>query len=97
MTPFKYFNTPPEYMCSVCGRDNIRLWRPSCQEGPLYCIVCGAQKEQANIERYMKLAIESGDTIGNLLPAVPTEDGYMWGYTSVPEKAIHWWRGLPEI
>lgn len=31
----------------------------------------------------------------NLLPWVPTEEGYAWGYTSVPPEGVMWWRTLP--
>ena len=30
-----------------------------------------------------------------MVPAVPTEDGTFWGYTSVPEDRCAWWRALP--
>jgi len=35
------------------------------------------------------------DQIGWLVPAVPTEDGSFWGYTSVPPEACEWWYKLP--
>lgn len=36
------------------------------------------------------------DTIGWLVPAVPTEDGgTFWGYTSVPREGVDWWRQIP--
>jgi hypothetical protein len=31
----------------------------------------------------------------SMVPAVPTEDGEMWGYTSVPEEGCVWWKKLP--
>lgn len=36
------------------------------------------------------------DQIGWRIPAVPTEanDTY-WGYTSVPEPGVQWWKRLP--
>lgn len=37
-----------------------------------------------------------GDQIGWRIPAVPTEDGETyWGYTSVPDDGVAWWRRLP--
>ena len=36
---------------------------------------------------------QSGET--NMIPAVPDEDGYFWGYTSVPEDRCIWWKNLP--
>lgn len=36
------------------------------------------------------------DQIGWLIPAVPTEEGdTFWGYSSVPEPLVRWWRSLP--
>jgi len=36
------------------------------------------------------------DAIGWLVPAVPTEDNETyWGYTSVPDAGVAWWRALP--
>lgn len=36
------------------------------------------------------------DTIGWRVPAVPTEEGdTFWGYTSVPDAGVQWWRRLP--
>lgn len=33
---------------------------------------------------------------GSMVPAVPTEDGStFWGYTSVPDGGVKWWRSLP--
>lgn len=42
------------------------------------------------------ITLEKTDTIGWLVPAVPTEDGTgYWGYTAIPEKGVKWWRRLP--
>lgn len=36
------------------------------------------------------------DSIGWLVPAIPTEDGdTFWGYTSVPQAGCAWWHRLP--
>ena len=36
---------------------------------------------------------QSGET--NMIPAVPDEDGYFFGYTSVPKERCKWWENLP--
>ncbi len=37
-----------------------------------------------------------GDQIGWRIPAVPTEDGStFWGYSSVPDGGVAWWKRLP--
>lgn len=36
------------------------------------------------------------DQIGWRVPAIPTEDGSTyWGYSSVPQKGVNWWKRLP--
>ncbi len=39
---------------------------------------------------------DGGDQIGWRIPAVPTTDGRTyWGYSSVPEDGVRWWKSLP--
>ena len=39
-----------------------------------------------------------GDQIGNMIPAVPDEEGETyWGYTSVPTAGVDWWQRLPTL
>ena len=93
---------PENYICGVCGASNCKLWRPyQTFIIELYCAECAAEDQNKCIsdldsdgrrtESHQKI-----DSIGWLVPAVPTEegDGY-WGYTSVPEKGCQWWRKLP--
>lgn len=41
-------------------------------------------------------AVSWTDQIGWRVPAVPTEEGNTyWGYTSVPQAGVDWWRRLP--
>lgn len=43
-----------------------------------------------------EMTIGRTDQIGWRVPAVPTEDGStFWGYTSVPDAGVRWWRDLP--
>ena len=35
----------------------------------------------------------SGET--DMIPAIPDEEGYFWGYTSRPEEKCKWWENLP--
>lgn len=38
------------------------------------------------------------DQLGGLMPAVPTEDGStFWGYTSVPDAGVRWWKSLDSL
>jgi hypothetical protein len=66
----------------------------------LLCVDCAAKNQEMEI-----LAREDGkheedglwvDAIGWLVPAVPNEtEETFWGYTSVPEDRVVWWRNLP--
>jgi hypothetical protein len=39
-----------------------------------------------------------GDSFGWLVPAIPDEAGLgFWGYTSVPNDGIAWWKALPSL
>ncbi len=41
-------------------------------------------------------AVQWTDQIGWRIPAIPTEEGdTYWGYTSVPQAGVVWWRRLP--
>lgn len=88
------------YRCAECHRMNCQLWRQYqtfLDRIKLLCTTC-AKKDQKQ-ER-------EGDSIGWLVPAVPTilplwpggkmhPDSSFWGYTSVPEDGVNWWRALP--
>lgn len=40
--------------------------------------------------------LQESDSIGNFVPAVPTEENdTFWGYTSVPQAGCQWWNQLP--
>lgn len=83
---------PAGYRCSKCGAHGCKLWRQYqtfADYIKLLCRECG--------ERDQGEAMEGpGDSIGWLVPAVPTEanDSY-WGYTSVPQPGVEWWKRLP--
>jgi hypothetical protein len=41
---------------------------------------------------------ERSDQIGWYVPAIPDMEGVgYWGYTSVPQAGIDWWRKLPTL
>ena len=104
ISPFKYTTTVPfGYMCSMCGKTGVRLWREYntyFELQSLYCKKCAKrnQRRTLNAAWYKKLCVDmKTDKIGNLVPAVPTEDGKtFWGYTSVPEDGCVWWNSLPK-
>ena len=45
------------YVCSICGKKNVKLWRPYMDEYPLVCAEC-AEKRQVPIE-YDELSWET--------------------------------------
>lgn len=97
---------PPTYKCGTCNATNCKLWRDyqtSLQHQELYCATCAgkAQKKEVSdmdAEGRRTSRGHKTDTIGWLVPAVPSEENdNFWGYTSVPENGVQWWRGLPSF
>lgn len=83
------------YKCSVCDITGVKLWRESsfCLPVDLFCIECG-KKNQDLPDWNFNSKYGRTDQLGNLLPAVPTEDGSFWGYSSVPSNDCRWWHQL---
>lgn len=105
--PFSYADaTPNGYACASCGAVGCKLWREYqtfLNHQSLACCDCAARiggKDITSIDANgyttnPKYGYKS-DQIGWRIPAVPTEDGStFWGYSSVPEEGVAWWRGLP--
>lgn len=82
---------PKTYKCSKCGIRGVKLWRPyNSFNIELLCAAC------AEIDQKKKVDLEKSDQIGWFIPAVPSEDGVgYWGYTSVPQAGVDWWKKLP--
>lgn len=91
----KDVNYRRDYKCAICGIDGVRLWRDynTCANAvDLRCAGCAMK--YAKKDGFFDFA--EGDQIGNLVPAVPTEDGStFWGYTSVDGEGVLWWNALP--
>jgi hypothetical protein len=89
------------YVCSGCGASGVKLWRQYQTMADYLRLLC---KDCAEKDQEEKLTEES-DSLGWLVPAVPTElpnaDGDIpegetfWGYTSVPGWGCKWWWELP--
>jgi len=94
---------PTNYVCCKCGAKGVKLWRlynTFLDHQKLTCVVCSGKEEDvdvSDVDESGKFTSEYGrtDQIGSLIPAVPTEecDTY-WGYTSVPQGGVVWWREL---
>lgn len=85
------------YRCSGCGATGIKLWRESNRCDTLKCAACAAPG--ITVDEHGRVPSGFGpDTDqlpGGWLPAVPSDKGQYWGYTSVPPQPVGWWRGLP--
>lgn len=94
-----------EYVCTVCGVYNCKLWRDYntiCTR--LLCCTCAAANEDkkiSNIDADGRWSEpddhQKTDQIGWMVPAVPIQDmpGAYYSYFSVPDHAVEWWRKLP--
>lgn len=107
ITPFPYSvpeYVPQEYKCYKCSKHGVKLWRDYqafLDKQELLCATCAAEAQKKDISgmdsdgRYFT-GENKTDQIGWLVPAVPSEDGTtLWGYTSVPQAGVDWWRKLP--
>lgn len=96
-------NVPEEYKCSDCGRTNYKLWRQDntfLDYIKLLCATCAAKSQNKDIQVDSKGHHQSecgeSDQICWYVPAVPIEEGdTYWGYASVPDNGVIWWRNLP--
>jgi hypothetical protein len=95
-SPFRYADEiPPEYHCEKCGAFKVRLYRDYQTFAEHTRLLCTACAERAGDEP-RKVDPEHPDQIGWMVAAVPTENGTtFWGFTSVPDAGVKWWRGLP--
>lgn len=96
-----------DYSCSECGAIGCKLWRQYqtflCNIN-LFCVDCAGTNQKEDVtgvdnEGRRQDRIGPGGlttSIGWLIPAIPTEEGdTFWGYSSVPEPLVEWWRTLP--
>ena len=96
------------YRCDKCDACDCKLWRyyqAFLNEQELFCLECALKKQKKKIKVLTpdgKMEFEDdkfpylSDQIGWLIPAVPTEENdTFWGYTSVPQSLVIWWKELP--
>jgi hypothetical protein len=96
---------PEAYKCSSCRVHGCKLWRQYqtfLSHIKLHCVDCAGKEEGKDVSdvdekgRIHDESVGRTDSIGWLVPAVPTKEGdTYWGYTSVPREGIEWWCGLP--
>ncbi len=92
------------YECTQCGAKDCKLWRDYnafLKHQELYCVTCAGKAQDKDVssmdaEGYRESEYGKTDQIGWLVPAVPTKEyDTFWGYTSVPQDLVDWWRALP--
>jgi hypothetical protein len=98
-----------EYRCTLCGAEGVKLWREYqtfADQTELLCVDCAEKSPLASgkkcrlnfprLEAGGKYPDVYSDQIGWLVPAVPdVEAESFWGYTSVPQDRVEWWKQLP--
>lgn len=88
---------PLPYVCGQCGAEGVKLWReylPLLEHQQLTCAKCATQ-EHVDESGYRESDLGRTGQIGWCVPAVPAPGGTFWGYTSVPDSGVAWWRALP--
>ena len=103
--------TPETYKCQICGATHVKLWRKYqtfVDDNTLVCASCLSRlktegkfvpkfRDTKYGARWTKQSgLQESDSIGEFVPAVPTEgNDTFWGYTSVPKEGCDWWNKLP--
>jgi len=89
---------PADYKCGSCGATGVKLWREYQTVSPaLRCCNCAAKEQGKDIHDIDANGMRLGktDQIGWYVPAVPDQEGVgYWGYTSVPDAGVRWWKRL---
>ncbi len=48
------------YVCSICGKNGVKLWRPNSEVSPLVCAIC-AEKRQSSIKYLEQTWVKTGE------------------------------------
>lgn len=108
--PFIYASgtVPKGYACKRCSAKGCKLWRPyESWNVVLLCAPCAASDQDKDISTIDADGRWGDDrpypgrswAIGWFVPAVPVEEDEIsyWGYTSIPQVGIDWWRALSTL
>lgn len=84
------------YLCSTCGLDGVRLWRPTTHPADattprLLCAGCARTSSGDHLDAAFP------DQFDGFVPAVPVlgVDGAFYAFGAVPLAREAWWRSLP--
>lgn len=87
-----------KYECTECKAEGVKLWRTvaSCAQAiDLYCRSCAKAREVDQIKEYASFSRDTDFGIGDLLPALPTEDNEsFWFVACAPPEVIDRWQAL---
>lgn len=91
------------YACGTCGAHGVKLWREYqsfSTPTKLFCAPCALKDQtlEGPVDKEGRRPHGGAftDQIGWLVPAVPcVMYGGFYGYSSVPDSGVEWWRGLP--
>lgn len=99
------------YRCKQCDTGNLKLWRTSASFVEMFCASCAVidQRKRGNMRGpapasgvpfdFHDPEEKNGpltDSIGALVPAIPTRDGFtFWGHGSADAESCVWWHGRP--
>ena len=85
------------YRCGQCGSVDCKLWRVAATSHiELTCWECLEAKGHTITLAKSDQVYDSAIEPFSYVPAVPDFDGQWWGYTSVPQWWVKWWRALPD-
>lgn len=96
-------SVPNYYRCSKCNQSGLKLWRKAQSFGiHLHCAQCLGYADRVDSEGLVDSNLCPGHRTDQLdpsfVPAVPDKRSNVeayWGYTSVPNEDVQWWRLLP--
>lgn len=88
------------YVCTGCGASGCKLWREyqtfadvPVERGHRTSLLCA---DCVELDQGRALDETRPDAIGWRVAAVPADEGTtFWGFASVPEDRVAWWRALP--
>ncbi len=104
--PVDYSSTavPSNYHCHECKVTGVKLWREYqtfLDRQTLLCVTCAGKEQKKDVSTADDRGCITGemgktDQIGDRIPAVLTEENTtFWGYTSVPDAGVNYWKRLP--
>ena len=96
------------YVCSVCKKRGVKLWRPSGTSGPLLCEKCARERktsEGETVDNSLNFHLNIKDiddwfTEDSVLFVPAVQDrcafgSFFWSHDCIPKKLMKMWEELP--